>query len=80
MLKQITTTNCLKFLQLSEKYIECIQRDITGFIMKNFTAVSQTDAFLYISQQALCKYLSGFTLQTNFQVLPMAHESLIAKT
>ena len=71
MVEKITPENSISFLKVAEKYdMEVLSMDILSarineFIPANFSAVSQTEQFRNISEQALCKYLSSDTLRTD---------------
>ncbi len=71
MVETITPENSISFLKVAEKYdmevlsMDILSASINEFIPANFIAVSQTDQFRDISEQAMCKYLSSDNLRTN---------------
>ena len=70
MMQKITKNNCFDFLRLAEKYsIEPLVFAITEFVLNNFVAVSKTEGFTEISQQALCRYLASDNLKTGMDEL-----------
>ena len=67
MIQKVTSTNCLAFLKLAEKFnLETTEAAITKFVLENFVSISKTEAFSNISKQGLVKYLSSDTLRTKF--------------
>ncbi len=70
MSEKITKNNCFRLLKLAEKYnIDIVETAITDFVLKNFVAVSETQGFAEVSQQALCRYLSSDVLKTGMDEL-----------
>ena len=68
MSEKITKNNCFSFLRLAEKYsIGIVETSITDFVLRNFVAVSETQGFTEVSQQALCRYLSSDLLNTEME-------------
>ncbi len=66
MSRKLTEANCFSFLQLAEKYnIDTVEDAITDFVFENFVTISETKGFTEISQQALCRYLSSDSLNTD---------------
>ncbi len=80
--KNISKSNCFKFLEMAEKFnIEGLQESINEFILKNFVAASKTKDFDEISKEALIRYLSSDTLKTNineYAVFQAARKWIVA--
>ncbi len=68
MCEKLTTINCFDFLRLAEKFnIEPVETTITNFVLQNFVAVSQTEVFGNVSQEALCHYMMSDFLKTGME-------------
>ena len=61
MREAVTPTNCLEYLQFAEMYTpqNKLVEKLVSCLLNNFKAVSQDPAFLNVSKEALCRFLSS---------------------